>query len=264
MNRLLDMKKLLPFLVFIALISCSPQSGQRPKVLAHRGLCSTGTEFTTDENTLDALIRAQEKGCEGVEFDVFITVDSQLVIKHDDEIVKGELCCTRSPFEEIRAYVLPFGHQIPTLREWLEQAKKTPGMMQFLEIKAQDNDKERELIRRALAIIKELDMMDQVYILSFKSETLDEVLRQEPRMRVGLNSSSLHGSMPPQEVKEHGFAGVSYNSNVILNHPDWIREFQELGIDTFLWMVNSKYMKKIGEDLGFTWMTTDFYDEIGY
>ena len=41
-------------------------------------------------------------------------------------------------------------------------------------------------------------------------------------------------------------------------------DFQELGIDTFLWMVNSKYMKKIGEDLGFTWMTTDFYDEIGY
>ena len=36
------------------------------------------------------------------------------------------------------------------------------------------------------------------------------------------------------------------------------------GIDTFLWMVNSDFMKKQGKELGFTWMTTDFYDVIGY
>ena len=258
------MKKFVLLLAVIVAFSCTSQRADRPKVLAHRGFCTTGTEFTTDENTIDALIRAQEKGCEGVEFDVFMTVDSQLVIKHDNVIVKDLLTCTGSKFEDIRAHRLPFGHQIPTLREWLEQAKKTPQMIQVLEIKAQDPDKEKELIRQALAMIKELDMMDQVYILSFSSETLDEVLRQEPKMRVGLNSSSLHGSMPPEEVKAHGFTGISYNSNVILNHPDWIREFQELGIDTFLWMVNSDYMKKIGEELGFTWMTTDFYDVIGY
>lgn len=258
------MKRLILLLAVAALFSCTPHNSPRPKVLAHRGFCSTGTEFTTDENTLDALIRAQEKGCEGVEFDVFITVDSQLVIRHDNVIVKDQLTCTGSKFEDIRAHVLPFGHQIPTLREWLEQAKKTPEMTQFLEIKAQAPDKEKELIRQALAMIKELDMMDQVYILSFSSKTLDEVLRQEPDMRVGLNSSSLHSSMPPQEVKEHGFTGISYNSNVILNHPEWIRESQSLGIDILLWMVNSEYMKKIGEDLGVTWMTTDFYDVIGY
>ena len=174
------------------------------------------------------------------------------------------MSCTGSKFDEIRAHVLPFGHQIPTLREWLEQAKKTPEITQFLEIKAHSGDKEKEVIRQSLALIKELDMMDQVYFLSFKSETLDEVLRQEPKMRVGLNSSSLHGSMPPKEVKAHGFTGISYNVSVIFNHPEWIKEFQDLGIETFLWMVDSEYMKKLGEELGFTWMTTDFYDLIGY
>ena len=259
------MKKFLLILSLAAIcVCCSSPAGQRPKVLAHRGLCTTGTEFTTDENTLDALIRAQEKGCDGVEFDVYLTADSQLVIRHDNVIEKGKLSCTGSTFDEIRAHVLPFGHQIPSLREWLEQAKKTPQMTQFLEIKAQDSGKEKELIRQSLALIKELDMMDQVYILSFKSETLDEVLRQEPKMKVGLNSSSLHGSMPPQEVKAHGYAGISYNVSVIFNHPEWIKEFQDLGIDTFLWMVNSDFMKKQGEELGFTWMTTDFYDVIGY
>jgi glycerophosphoryl diester phosphodiesterase len=61
------MKKFLLILSLAAIcVCCSSPAGQRPKVLAHRGLCTTGTEFTTDENTLDALIRAQEKGCEGV------------------------------------------------------------------------------------------------------------------------------------------------------------------------------------------------------
>ena len=73
------MKKFLFILSLAAVcICCSSPSNQRPKVLAHRGLCTTGTEFTTDENTLDALIRAQEKGCEGVEFDVYLTADSSL------------------------------------------------------------------------------------------------------------------------------------------------------------------------------------------
>ena len=258
------MKKIALILAIAAACACTSQNGPRPKVLCHRGHCTTGTEVTTDENTLDALIRAQEKGCEGCEFDVYLTRDSQLVIRHDNVIEKGKLSCTGSTYDEIRAHVLPFVHQIPNLREWLEQAKKTPEMTQFLEIKAHPGDQEKEIIRQSLALIKELDMMDQVYMLSFKSETLDEVLRQEPRMRVGLNSSSLHNSMPPQEVKKHGFTGVSYNMSVILNHPEWIKEFQDLGIETFLWMVDSEYMKKIGEDLGFTWLTTDFYDVIGY
>lgn len=258
------MKKWMILCALVAVCACSGQEQKRPKVLCHRGFCTTGTEVTTDENTLDALIRAQEKGCEGCEFDVYLTADSQLVIRHDNIIEKGKLSCTGSTFDEIRAHVLPFGHQIPSLREWLEQARKTPGMVQFLEIKAHPGDQEKELIRRALALIRELDMLDQIYILSFESETLDEVLRQEPRMRVGLNSSSLHGAMPPQEVKKHGFTGASYNLSVLLNHPEWVREFRDLDIDTFLWMVDSKYLRKIGEDLGVTWMTTDFYDEIGY
>ena len=63
------MKKFLLILSLAAIcVCCSSPAGQRPKVLAHRGLCTTGTEFTTDENTLDALIRAQEKGRVGEAF----------------------------------------------------------------------------------------------------------------------------------------------------------------------------------------------------
>lgn len=257
------MKKILAILsvAALALSSCCKQASADVKLLAHRGNASTGTEFTTDENTLDALRRAQELNFAGIEFDVHLTADDQLVIRHDNKIT-DELSCQGSTFDEIRAHRLPFGHQIPTLREWLVQAKKTPHIYQMLEIKSHKGEREKELITKSLEIIRELDMVDQVYMLSFKSSTVDEVLRQEPNMKVILNSSSLHHSLTPAEVKERGYYAVSYNINVILNHPEWIDEFKSYGIETFLWMVNSPYTYNIAKDLGFTWATTDFYDHI--
>ncbi len=233
----------------------------KPKILAHRGHASTGTQFTTDENSLDALRRAQEGNFDAVEFDVHITADNQLVIHHDNKIADG-LTCQGNTLEEIRAHRLPFGHQIPTLREWLEQAKKTPELPQLLEIKSHKGDREVELIKLALEEIRELDMLDQMYMLSFKLSTLDEVKRQEPKMRVVYNSSSLHKSLTPTEVKERGYEAASYNMNVILNHPEWIEQFHNYGIETYFWMVNSKYAYTIAQEWGFTWVTTDFYDEI--
>ena len=195
------MKKIITLLSVAALAftSCCKQTNAEVKILAHRGNASTGTEFTTDENTIDALHRAQAENFAGIEFDVHLTADGELVIRHDNKIVDG-LSCQGSTFEEIRAHRLPFGHQIPTLREWLEQAKKTPHIYQMLEIKSHKGEREKELIAKSIEIIRELDMVDQMYMLSFKTETVDEVLRQEPKMKVILNSSSLHHSLTPEEV----------------------------------------------------------------
>ena len=64
--------------------------------------------------------------------------------------------------------------------------------------------------------------------------------------------------------KKYGRAchAVSYNINGILNHPQWIDEFHANGTETFLWMVNTPYLYNLAKEFGFTWVTTDFYDEI--
>lgn len=258
----MNMKKLLSIFA-VALLALNACTQQHPpvKILAHRGHVSTGDQFTTDENTLEALKRAQEQNFAGCEFDVHLTADGHLVIHHDNKIAPG-FTCQGSTLEEIRAHKLPFGHQIPTLREWLEQAKQTPQLLQLLEIKSHPAAREAELIAKSLEIIRELDMLDQMYMLSFKTQTLDEVLRQEPNMKVLLNSTSLHNSLTPEEVKERGYHAASYNINVILNHVEWIEEFRANGVETFLWMVNTPYLYNLARELGFTWVTTDFYDEI--
>ena len=244
--------------------ACSNQPAKSQlKVLSHRGLRTSGTEFVTDENTLDALARAQEKKVDGCEFDVHMTADGELVIRHDAKI-DATLNCQKSNFEDIRAYRLPHGNQIPTLHEWLVQAKETPEVLQFLEIKAHATQEiENVVVAKCLEEVKALDMLDQMYFLSFKPETLDEVLRLEPKARAMLNSSSLHHSLPPAEVEKRGFYAASYGVETFLNHPEWAAEFHERGIETFMWMVNSPYLKDIAERLGVDWVTTDYYDIIG-
>ena len=261
------MKKTLAIIgtALLLLSSCTAGSQKsHPRVLSHRGLRTAGTEFVTDENTLDALKRAQDKKVDGCEFDVPMSADGQLLIRHDAKIT-STLNMQKSTAEEIRAYRLPFGNQIPTLHEWLEQAKTTPEILQFIEIKSHATQEiENVVVAKCLEEVKQLDMLDQVYFLSFKPATCEEVLRLEPKARTLLNSSSLHNSLPPEEVEKLHINAVSYSVEVFLNHPEWVAEFRQKGIETFFWMVNSLYLRDIAEKLGVDWVTTDFYDIIGY
>lgn len=258
------MKKIVYAIAALCIMASCAAPANKVKILAHRGLCTTGYEITTDENTLDALKRAQsEPGINAVEFDVHLTADSMLVIRHDNKICKG-LSCQGSKFEDIRAYTLPFGNQIPSLEEWLDQAKQTPEINMMLEIKTHPAEKMPYVISRCLDEIRARDMVDQMYVVSFDSAVLDEVHRQEPGIKVVLNSNNLYHSLLPAEVKERGYEAVSYNVSVILNHTDWIKEFRELGIETFLWMVDDMYLRNVGEELGFDWITTDFAQSLKY
>jgi len=251
----------------VALSSCcssTKQSENRVNILAHRGFCTCEGKVVTDENSLDALRRAQEFGCMAVEFDVHLTADGKLVIRHDNKIADG-LSCQESNFDDIRAFVLPFGNRIPTLHEWLEQAKTTPGLGLFLEIKNHaTRERENECVRLIIEEVKAMEMESQVKYLSFSAETCDEILRINPAAKVTLNSSSLHNSMTPQAAADRGYAGISYQSPVFLNHPSWVGEAKVLGLDTFFWMVNCTYLRDIAADLGCSWITSDFYDVVKY
>jgi len=266
-HKVIKMKKslfLAVFAVSLFVASCCNNPQTKVKVFAHRGLCSSGDKFVTDENTLDALSRAQARGVDGIEFDVHLTTDSALVIRHDNKIAPG-LSCQGNTLAEIREHTLPFGNKIPTLQQWLDRMEATPQIRMMLEIKAHKTPEQEALvIAKSLKEIKDRNMLDRTYFLSFSPETCDEILRQEPSAKALLNSNDLHHSLPPSEVKERGYSAVSYNVSVILNHIEWVKEFQEYGIDVFLWMVNNTYLRDLAQQLGFTGVTTDFYEVVGY
>lgn len=167
-----------------------------PEIIAHRG-----ASYLAPENTLAAFRKAVEIGADGVEMDVQQTSDAGLVIHHDYIIdlhtdISGKIYdMTMGELKE-----LDFGswkdvsfkdEKIATLQEALALCKEMTGCTVHLELKStMDNDP--EFVPRVLEVIRELDMADQMIVVSFNHDLLRQVKQLMPELRVG---ALLYGAM---------------------------------------------------------------------
>ena len=109
------------------------------KIWAHRGASGYAPE-----NTLEAFKLAAEMGADGVELDVQLTKDGEVVVVHDeriDRVSDGSGLVAEYTLEELRQFNFNKMHpefaeicRIPTLREVLECLKDT-GLTVNVELK---------------------------------------------------------------------------------------------------------------------------------
>ncbi len=99
----------------------------RPLVIAHRG--ASGEEL---ENTLAAFRLARDQRADGIELDLHLTSDGELVVHHDP-VVDGHLISEGSA-AELAGHRLSNGEAVPTLGQVLDGTG--PGVELFLEVKA--------------------------------------------------------------------------------------------------------------------------------
>ena len=101
----------------------------QPKIFAHRG-----ASRYAPENTLPAFALAAEQGADGVELDVHLTRDDQLVVIHDETLERTTdgagwvKDCTLAQLQTLSAAngMDGFaGTRVPTLRQVLEQLRPT-------------------------------------------------------------------------------------------------------------------------------------------
>jgi glycerophosphoryl diester phosphodiesterase len=95
-----------------------PAAGEGPLVLAHRGASALETE-----NTLAAFWRAMAEGADGVELDVQRCATGEVVVFHDDDLIRlagRPERIGRLSLDTIRGVRLLRGGGIPTLAETLE------------------------------------------------------------------------------------------------------------------------------------------------
>jgi glycerophosphoryl diester phosphodiesterase len=88
------------------------------KIIGHRG--AAGLEL---ENTLASLRRAKELGVDGIEFDVRLTKDRQLVLCHDKDLARvsgNPARVANLTLKEIKKIKLYNGEKVPTLDEALD------------------------------------------------------------------------------------------------------------------------------------------------
>ena len=228
------MKKLLT--TFIAIASVVSMSQAQTKVMAHRGYYAHPGSF---ENTLTSLKGAQDLAVESVELDVHLTKDDSLVILHGPKIAGSDYKNVQElDYRTVKSCILPNGDRIPTLREYFTQAKKTPGLMLFVELKSHPTpERETILDEKVIALCDEMNMYDQVTFISFSEHLCDEMVRLKPGVPVMPISSGK--AFTTEELISRGYAGVSYHMNVVMNRTHLLDEAHEAGLQTVLWPVNS-------------------------
>lgn len=170
------MSKLLVTIATIAfcLIAPAPTVAQntgersRPLIIAHRGGAKESTE-----NTIAAFQRAIKIGAEGIETDLRLTRDGQVVIYHDERFGRVEGKKTDKPgtlisdltYAELAASTLfPVGddhggRRVPTLNDLLQEVKSG-----LLNIEIKRGDRYDELVDKTIAILKSSSALDRVVL----------------------------------------------------------------------------------------------------
>lgn len=236
----------------------------KPAIFAHRG-----ARRVAPENTLPAFARALEMGVDGIEFDVHVSADGQLVVIHDfvvDKTTDGHGIVARMTSAELRRldagshFDASFaGVQIPLLEEVLDLVCDRCRLN--IEIKSMDpyaNDASDGVA----AVVRDRNLYDQVLVSSFNPITLIKMRHLDPKIALGM---LYDGEMPlflrnvwagapifPQAQHPH-------HALIDLTYMAWARALPS-AVNT--WTVNEVGEARRLADLGVDVVMTDVPDQI--
>ncbi len=214
-----------------------PGSRRRPLLIAHRGDVSNAPE-----NTLAAFRSAFERGADGIELDVRLTRDEQLVVFHDRKLDRtggGRGLVNHATLDEIRALDVGEwfgpefrGAQAPTLDEVFELLPS--DFLINVEMKS-IIDGMRLIAHRVAEVVRRRQRWSSTLVASFNPISLWELRKIEPRIMRGYIWSRRH----PPPIRSRCFsrlvraqwydpANDSYNAALM-------RKMRTQGVRTLAW-----------------------------
>ena len=233
----------------------------RPLVWAHRGASGYAPE-----NTLEAFQLAVEMGADGVELDVQLTKDDQIVVIHDETIDRtsdGKGWVKDYTLEELRRFNFNRTRtecehaDIPTLRQVYELLKPT-GLTINVELKTGIVFYE-ELERKVLALTREMGMEDMVLYSSFNHYTCVKLHELNPEAYVGF----LYADGPidmAEYAKKHG-ANALHPALYNLQYPNYMQDAACRNLDVNVWTVNEEIYMQMCCQFGVNAIITNYPDK---
>lgn len=172
----------------------------RLEIVGHRGAMAYAPE-----NTLSSFRKALELGATMVEFDLRLSADRRIVVMHDDDVQRttnGQGKLGQLTYSEIQAldaggWFSPefAGEKVPSLTDVLTCIKGKAGAM--IEIKDEPGWSVDENLMMIIDQIKQLDMLDQVEVISFNHAIVARIKMLEPSLQTGI----LYVHAPPRPWK---------------------------------------------------------------
>lgn len=164
------------------------------KVFAHRGFSGK-----YPENTMLAFEKAVELGVDGIELDVHLSKDGEMVIIHDEKVdrtcngtgkVKDLTLAELRELDASAMFAGQFGiNRIPTLEEYMEHVRDLP-LITNIELKTNIYEYEG-LLEKVHGIIRQYQYEDRVIISSFNHYSVVKMMKIAPELKYGLLSEEL-------------------------------------------------------------------------
>jgi glycerophosphoryl diester phosphodiesterase len=159
-----------------------------PAIFAHRG-----SSALAPENTLTAFQYAVDQQADGIELDVHLTADGEVVVIHDADLSRttdGSGMVYEKNLAEIKKldaggwFGTEFsGEQIPTLTEALELIGGR--LLVNIELKGPGFFKS-ELPVKVIEVVRRYSFIDRLIISSFNPWQLHEIKRLIPELKIGM------------------------------------------------------------------------------
>ncbi len=233
----------------------------KTEVWAHRGASGYAPE-----NTLEAFELAVKQGADGVELDVQLSKDGELVVIHDevlDRVSDGTGWVKDFTLEELKKRTVNQTHpeytgsKIPTLGEVYELLKPT-SLCINVELKTgivfypKIEEKVLELTKRA-------GMAERVWYSSFNHATLVRLKELEPFVKTGVLYAD--GWLEPWNYAKKIGADALHPALYNMQFEGYLEESRKLGLSTHVWTVNEKEQMEIVAKAGVEALITNYPDQ---
>lgn len=221
----------------------------RTLIWAHRGASGYAPE-----NTLEAFRKAVDLKADGIELDVQMTKDGQLVIIHDETVnrvsnARGwvkDLTCEEIKKLNVNKKFPEYGAvKIPTLEEVYRLMKDTELWIN-VEIKSgivfYENIEEK-----VMELTRKMGLEERIIYSSFNHYSVMKLKKLDPSVKTGFLYEDGYMDMPEYAAK-HGVEALHpalYN----LQYPNFIKDCKERNIAVRAWTVNEvEYMRMLCEN----------------
>ena len=235
----------------------------RIKIWAHRG----AIEYAP-ENTLEAFEKAIRLGADGIELDIHLTKDREIVVIHDERLERtsnGRGFVKDYTLEQLRELDFSrgtaFGGErrfvIPTLREVFDLVRPT-GLTVNIELKT-NLFRYRGIERRTLELARECGMSERVCYSSFNRLSVEKIHLLDPGARVGFLYADAFTLMPvfARNLGVNALHPAFYN----LLLPDYMKNCRENGIEVNAWTIDTEEQMRICCRAGVNAMITNYPDK---
>lgn len=256
-------------------------------IVAHRGFYKfadpSGNSIAIPESAENSLYAAQKAiDCDfdGVEFDVQITKDNQLIVFHNLTMNGNKIYNTNyATLQGLAEFTLSNGETVPKLTTFLNTCKNrltaqeqrlgerhTKLVLEVKTHKSMGDTQINTLVTQIVQYVQQYGVEDDIFFISFNMNVCQLLHAQMPDAPVAYlssrstdNSGTSPAYTPQVLLNTYGIPHIDYEYQLLQSdyHPEWLQQAHNLGMTVNVWTVDKKALTIEMRNLGVDFITTN-------